>query len=178
MISYPVFVKPVCGSASINISKAYSKEEVEFLYKRYDNLMIQEFMNGKEFGVDIYIDMISNKPTAVFIKEKLLMRAGETDKSVSVHDKELEAIVLEFVNKIKFKGIIDIDIFKVNNKYYISEVNPRFGGGYPHAYECGVNIPRLIINNILGNNSNKKDLSYDEGLYMMKYNDLKIISKV
>ena len=110
--------------------------------------MIQEFMNGKEFGVDVYIDMISDKPVAVFIKEKLLMRAGDTDKSVSVQDKELEAIVLKLVNKIKFKGIIDIDIFKVNNKYYISEINPRFGGGYPHAYECGVNIPNMIINNL------------------------------
>lgn len=178
IINYPVFVKPVCGSASINISKAYSKEEIEFLFKRYDNLMIQEFMNGKEFGVDVYIDMISNTPTAVFIKEKLLMRAGETDKSVSVHDKELEAIIVKFVTKMELKGIIDIDVFKVNNKYYISEVNPRFGGGYPHAYECGVNIPKLIMRNILGYKCDDNNISYDKGIYMMKYNDLKIMNKV
>jgi len=175
IINYPVFVKPVCGSASINISKAYSKEEVEFLFKRYDNLMIQEFMNGIEFGVDAYIDMISNKPVAIFIKEKLLMRAGETDKSVSVHDKELEAIILKFVNKMQFKGIIDIDIFKVNNKYYISEVNPRFGGGYPHAYECEVNVPKMIINNL--QKEVNKDLNdhYDKDVYMLKYNEVKIL---
>jgi carbamoyl-phosphate synthase large subunit len=174
IISYPVFVKPICGSASINISKAHSKEEVEFLFKRYDNLMIQEFMNGKEFGVDVYIDMISNKPTAVFIKEKLLMRAGETDKSVSVHDKELEAIIIKFVSKMEFKGVIDIDIFKVNNKYYISEVNPRFGGGYPHAYECGVNIPNMIVNNLEGKENQGVFHQYDEDVYMMKFNEVKI----
>jgi carbamoyl-phosphate synthase large subunit len=178
IINYPVFVKPICGSASINISKAYSKEEIEFLFKRYDNLMIQEFMNGKEFGVDVYIDMISNTPTAVFIKEKLLMRAGETDKSVSVHDKELEAIIKKFVTKMELKGIIDVDVFKVNNKYYISEVNPRFGGGYPHAYECGVNIPKLIMRNILGYKCDDNNISYDKGIYMMKYNDLKIMNNV
>ena len=174
IISYPVFVKPICGSASINISKAYSKEEVEFLFKRYANLMIQEFMNGKEYGVDVYIDMISNKPTAIFIKEKLLMRAGETDKSVSVHDKELEAIIIKFVSKMEFKGVIDIDIFKVNNKYYISEVNPRFGGGYPHAYECGVNIPNMIVNNLEGKENQGVFHQYDEDVYMMKFNEVKI----
>lgn len=174
-ISFPVFVKPYNGSFSINISKVFGKEELDLLFNRYDNLMIQELMNGKEFGVDVYIDMISNKPSAIFIKEKLLMRAGETDKSVSVHDKELEAIILNFVNKMDFKGIIDIDVFEVNNKYYISEVNPRFGGGYPHAYGCGVNVPQMIINNLERVvNKNVNDL-YDKDVYMFKYNEVKIL---
>ena len=71
MINYPVFVKPVKGSASINISKVTSKEEIEQLFSRFDNLMIQEFMDGTEYGVDVYIDMISNEPSAIFIKEKI-----------------------------------------------------------------------------------------------------------
>src|SRR5699024_3883365 len=58
IISYPVFVKPVKGSASVNISKVISQEEVEQLFNRFDNLMIQELMNGKEHGVDVYIDML------------------------------------------------------------------------------------------------------------------------
>lgn len=33
---------------------------------------------------------------------------------------------------VKNEGQIDIDIFDINGEYYISEVNPRFGGGYPH----------------------------------------------
>ena len=79
------------------------------------------------------------------------MRAGETDKSVSVHIPELFDQIAAFVENEGFKGIIDIDIFEVDGKYYFSEVNPRFGGGYPHAYECGVNVPGQIINNLRGN---------------------------
>ena len=75
---------------------------------------------------------------------------------------------------IFFRGIIDIDIFKVNNEYYISEVNPRFGGGYPHAYECGVNIPRMIIENIYGNINVNTIGHYKAGTYMMKFNEVKI----
>ncbi|HAS92689.1 MAG TPA: carbamoyl phosphate synthase [Clostridiales bacterium] len=174
-ISFPVFVKPVRGSASININKVTSKEEIELLFARYDNLIFQEFMDGIEYGADVYIDMIAGETVAIFTKEKIMMRAGETDKSVSVKDEKLFELIKRFVKKAGFKGIIDIDIFKVNGEYYISEVNPRFGGGYPHAYECGVNIPKMIINNIDGKTNDEVIGNYDEGIYMMKFNELKII---
>lgn len=174
-ISYPVFVKPVKGSASINISKVYSKEEIESLFNRFDNLMIQEYMSGSEIGVDVYIDMISEEPIAIFIKEKIKMRAGETDKSVSIKDEKLFDLVDNFVKTSGFKGIIDIDIFKVNSEYYISEVNPRFGGGYPHAYECGINVPKMIINNINKKSNEIIIGEYDQEVYMLKYSDIQII---
>lgn len=174
-INYPVFVKPVKGSASINISKVDSKEEIELLFSRFDNLMIQEFMNGTEYGADVYIDMISGEPVAIFTKEKIKMRAGETDKSVSVKDNQLFELIKKFVKVIGFRGIIDIDIFKVNGEYYISEVNPRFGGGYPHAYESGVNIPEMIVNNINGNRNLDVIGHYEEGINMMKFNEVKIL---
>ncbi|HKL42459.1 MAG TPA: ATP-grasp domain-containing protein [Clostridia bacterium] len=177
LIEYPVFVKPVRGSASINISKVTTKEEIELLFSRYDNLMIQEFMDGIEYGADTYIDMISSEPVAIFTKEKIKMRAGETDKSVSVKDEELFDLIKRFVKVAGFKGIIDIDIFKVNGEYYISEVNPRFGGGYPHAYECGVNIPGMIINNLEGKDNQDVTGQYDEDVYMMKFNEVKITRK-
>src|SRR5690625_6836978 len=79
-------------------------------------------MDGTEYGVDVYVDMISNEPVSIFIKEKIAMRAGETDKSVSVKDEQLFELIKRFVKKIAFKGIIDIDVFKVNGQYYISEV--------------------------------------------------------
>lgn len=177
IINFPVFVKPVRGSASININKVTTKEEIELLFARYDNLMIQEFMDGIEYGADVYIDMVSNEPVAIFTKEKILMRAGETDKSVSVKDEKLFELITRFIKKAGFKGIIDIDIFKINGEYYISEANPRFGGGYPHAYECGINGPRMIINNIKGNANNQVIGNYDEGVYMMKFNEVKMMRK-
>jgi len=176
MISYPVFVKPIKGSASININKVHTKEEIELLFNRFDNLMIQEYMDGTEYGVDAYIDMISKEPVAIFIKEKVKMRAGETDKSVSIKDIKLFELVKQFIRKTGFKGIIDIDIFKVDGEYYISEVNPRFGGGYPHAYESGTNMPEMIIENINGIINQNVIGCYDEGTCMMKYNEVKVIT--
>lgn len=173
-ISYPVFVKPVKGSASININKVNSKAEIELLYTLYDDLMIQEYMDGQEYGADVYIDMISGKCTSIFVKKKIKMRAGETDKSVSFKDEKLFAMLRDFVERCGFCGMIDIDIFEIGGTYYISEVNPRFGGGYPHAYACGVNMPKQVLEN-LACRENEPDIgNYLEYICMMKYNEIAV----
>ena len=173
-ISYPVFVKPVKGSASIHINKVNSAKEIEVLFDLYDDLMIQEFMDGQEYGADVYLDMISGKCTDIFIKKKIKMRAGETDKSVSVKDEKLFELIRKFAEDCGFRGMIDIDIFEIGDTYYISEVNPRFGGGYPHAYACGVNMPKAVITNLAGQENEVRIGNYAENICMMKYNEIAI----
>ena len=174
-VPYPVFVKPVRGSASLSINKAHDRETVEFLLNHSEGMMIQEFLHGQEIGADVYIDMISGEVVSIFTKKKLLMRAGETDKAVSFKDEKLFALIECFAKESGFRGQIDIDIFEINGEYYISEVNPRFGGGYPHAYECGVDHMKLIINNLNGQVNVPNIGTYREGVVMMKYIELRVL---
>lgn len=174
VITYPVFVKPARGSASISISKVYDRETVELLFAHEDGLMIQEFLNGQEIGADVYIDMVSHEVVSIFTKKKLKMRAGETDKAVSFQDEKLFALIERFVKDAGYNGQIDIDIFDVNGEYYISEVNPRFGGGYPHAFESGADHMKLILNNLEGKANECVIGQYENGTYMMKYNEVMI----
>ena len=173
-IDYPVFVKPVRGSASIAISKVYDQETVELLFKHSDNLMIQEYLNGQEIGADLYIYMISGEVISIFTKKKIVMRAGETDKAVSFKDEKLFDLIERFCKESGWHGQIDIDIFEINGEYYISEVNPRFGGGYPHAYECGCNHMKLIVDNLAGVVNEKLIGQYEDDVCMMKYNEVAI----
>lgn len=173
-IGYPVFVKPAKGSASIAVSKVYDRETVELLYEHEEGLMIQEFLDGQEIGADVYVDMISGEVVSIFTKKKLKMRAGETDKAVSFKDERLFELIEKFVKEAGYTGQIDIDIFDVGGEYYISEVNPRFGGGYPHAYESGTDHMKLILNNLNGIANKKTIGEYDSGIYMMKYNELMV----
>lgn len=171
---YPVFVKPARGSASIAISKVYDRETIELLFAHSDGLMIQEFLDGQEIGADVYIDMNSHRVVSIFTKKKILMRAGETDKAVSFQDEKLFALIKQFAEEAGYTGQIDIDLFQVDGEYFISEVNPRFGGGYPHAYECGCNHMELIVNNLEGKTNDGRIGQYEEGIYMMKYNEVMV----
>ena len=173
-VAYPVFVKPACGSASISVSKAEDEKVTNFLFCNGEGMMIQEFLNGQEIGADVYIDMVSGEVVSIFTKKKLVMRAGETDKAVSFKDEKLFALIEQFVQESGYRGQIDIDIFEIDGEYYISEVNPRFGGGYPHAYESGCDHMKLIVNNLEGKVNGKQIGEYADGIYMMKYNELMI----
>ncbi|WP_290896930.1 ATP-grasp domain-containing protein [Eubacterium sp.] len=172
---FPVFVKPARGSASISISKVTDRETVDLLFAHEDGLMIQEFLDGQEIGADVYIDMITGEVVSIFTKKKIKMRAGETDKAVSFKDEKLFELIKEFVIRASYRGQIDIDIFDINGEYYISEVNPRFGGGYPHAYESGSDHMSLIVNNLEGKANDCVIGNYRENTYMMNYNELKVI---
>lgn len=175
VVSYPVFVKPICGSASIATFRADDRETVEFLFRKYDGLMVQEFLPGCEIGADCYIDLVSGEVVSIFTKRKIVMRAGETDKAVSFKDPALFDLITRFAKEAGFCGQIDIDLFEDNGTYYISEVNPRFGGGYPHAYECGVDHMKLIAANLEGRANEKRIGDYEENIYMFKYNEIMTI---
>ncbi|MDK3224074.1 carbamoyl phosphate synthase, partial [Clostridium perfringens] len=90
---------------------------------------------------------------------------------------KLFSIIKDFVEKLGTKGPIDIDVFRINGEYYISEVNPRFGGGHPHAYECGENFMKFIKNNLEGKENKSNIGNYVEDIYVIKHDTLSVINK-
>jgi len=173
-ITYPVFVKPVRGSASIAVSKVYDQETIDLLFAHNKELMIQELLDGQEIGADVYIDMLTGEVVSIFTKKKLKMRAGETDKAVSFKDEKLFTLIERFITEAGYRGQIDIDLFEIGGEYYICEVNPRFGGGYPHAYESGCNHMKMIVNNLEGKANQRHIGEYAAGICMMKYSEVMV----
>ncbi|MFV0559278.1 MAG: ATP-grasp domain-containing protein [Enterococcus sp.] len=168
-IEFPVFVKPRCGSASIAIQKIQTSEELQHVMKNNPDLIIQKFMNGIEYGVDLYCDLKTGEIIQFFIKEKLKMRAGETDKARSVANEQIDGLLLEVAEHFDLRGPIDLDIFEVDGKFYLSEINPRFGGGYPFAEISGATFAQLILKNLSGEINVPQKLIYETGQLLMKY---------
>lgn len=173
-VSLPVFIKPNRGSASLDINVAKTIEEARFIFDSSPDMIIQEFIRGQELGVDAYIDMNSREIISIFIKEKIVMRSGETDKAESIKCDKLFKIVKDLLEKSKLQGPIDMDIFRVDDDYYISEINPRFGGGYLLAYEAMEKFPELILKNLQGQENTPNIGNYEEGIYMMKHDSVLI----
>ena len=170
---FPVFIKPIRGCGSIGIQKVDNMELLSVLCKYSpEDMLIQQFAEGEEYGVDLYVDLLSRRPVSIFTKKKLRMRAGETEKSVSVKDKALFSLIRQTAASLSLAGPIDMDVFRINGCYYISEINPRFGGGYPHAHVCGMNFPKLIADNLAGRENTDAVGQYEEGVCMLKYTDL------
>lgn len=105
------------------------------------------------------------------------MYADETNKAVSFKVREVFALIEKFISEVGYRRQIDINIFDISGKYYISEVNPCFGGRYPHTYESGYDHMKLSLKNLNGVVNEKKIGAYDKSIYMMKCNEVKIIRR-
>jgi len=160
-IEFPLFLKPRWGSGSIGLETVEDMEELDMVYQLLlkkikktilatasvgdEYIMIQEKLTGTEFGLDVMNDL-EGQHVAVSVKEKLAMRAGETDKAVTVDLPEVREMGKKIGENLKHIGNLDVDIMqRANGDYCVLELNPRFGGGFPFSYEAGVNLPKAII---------------------------------
>ena len=177
-INFPVFIKPRTGSGSVGIHKIHSMKELNVYFAEGEHeYIIQEFMDCEDCDADVYIDCISHKPVSMFSKHKIETRIGGANKTISFKDQRLFDFIKEICKVLEFNGPVDMDFWYRDGVYYLSEVNPRFGGAYLHAYGAGVNFIPLIVNNINGI-ENKEDIgNYKEDVIMMMYDDVVIINK-
>ena len=160
-IAFPLFMKPRWGSGSIGLETIDDMEELDIYYhilmKKIkksilatasvgdEYIMIQEKLIGHEFGLDVMNDLQGNH-VAVSVKKKLAMRAGETDKAITVDLPEVREMGKKIGENLHHNGNLDVDIMqRANGDYCVLELNPRFGGGYPFSYEAGVNLPKAIL---------------------------------
>lgn len=175
LINLPVFVKPRTGSGSVGARKVKDYKELKKICESEDGLIIQEFMDGLDIDADVYIDTISNKAVSIFTKKKLETKIGGANKTISFKDEKLFKFIENAVNLFKFNGPIDIDFFYKNGEYYLSEINPRFGGAYLHAYGCGIDFIKLIINNINKTVNYPVFGDYEEDILMLMYDSVVIV---
>lgn len=191
-LTFPLILKPRWGSGSIGIEIVDDMDELEMVYQLLQHkvkksilatasqgdeyIMIQQLIKGKEYGLDIMNDFHGNH-VAVSVKQKLAMRAGETDKAITVDNVTIREIGATIGKALKHIGNLDCDILEENGDYYVLELNPRFGGGFPFSYEAGVNLPGALISWAKGESFNVLDLKprYGETFakcdYLVKVNN-------
>lgn len=174
-IAFPVFMKPVCGSGSVGAHKVDTLKQAEADWNSGEHdYIIQEMMTGGDCDADVYVDTISHKAVAAFSKRKIETRIGGASKTISFKDPKLFSFIEEICSVFEFNGPLDMDFFIKDGEYYLSEINPRFGGAYLHAYGAGVDFIKLIVNNINGIENPVQIGDYDENVLMLMYDDVVI----
>lgn len=174
-IALPVFVKPRTGSGSVGARRIDTYEMLEDVIRSDDSLIIQELMTGEDMDADIYVDTISHQPVAIFSKRKISTTIGGANKTISFKDEALFSFVQKALQVFEFNGPLDMDLFYQDGRYYLSEINPRFGGAYLHAYGAGVDFFTFIYNNVNDKEANEPCIgNYDEDIVMMMYDSVVI----
>ena len=178
-LNFPLIIKPINGAGSQNVFKVDNKKELNFFIDYIENPIIQEYIDGTEYTIDVLCDLKGNV-ISIVPRERIEVRAGEVSKGRTVKNKDIIEKTLELCNKLKadkstkpigpltIQCIIDID----NNIKFI-EVNPRFGGGVPLTFEAGVHYAEYLgkmvkgikIQPIIGEFKDLTMLRFDDAIY-------------
>ena len=169
-LSYPLFIKPCKGSASINTYKVDNRKELDFFIDYIENPVIQEYAEGQEYTMDILADF-NGEVINVVPRERIEVRAGEINKGRTVKDGKIIEYAKNITEKLGAIGPITIQCFKKGNEIKFTEINPRIGGGYPLSFAAGANYPELLIRMVLGEKITPRLGEFEENLIMLRWED-------
>jgi len=162
LVSFPLIIKPRWGMGSIALYEADDERELDVLYEKAkrdilktylkyesrerieEGVLIQEKLEGDEYGLDIINDLEGEYRNTV-VKLKHAMRSGETDCAMTVESPLLQELGRKLAVRLRHIGNLDADVFVRGGTPYVLDLNARFGGGYPFSHAAGVNLPLAIV---------------------------------
>lgn len=143
---YPAFIKPKDGSSSIFAYKVNSKSELKEYAAHVPDYIVQPYIEGEEYTVDIFCDF-DGKPILITPRKRLAVRSGEVLKTEIRQDEHIISEIKKLCEDFHPCGQITVQLIRERNSgedYYI-EINPRFGGGAPLSMKAGADSAEMLL---------------------------------
>lgn len=169
---FPLLIKPFDGSCGIGVTKVNNRAELNFFSNFIKNAMIQEFVNGKEFTIDVLVGF-DGKIGCIIPRKRIEIRAGEVSKGITVKSQEIMTAARRVVEALPDPlGCITVQCFQLNDgRIKFIEINPRFGGGFPLSLHATADFPRWLIEQDIGNTPTQYREDWIDDLAMLRYDD-------
>jgi len=164
----PVFVKPRTGRGGIGAFAARTVRELDFFVDYVADPVVQEYLDGPEFTIDLFCDF-RGRPIAAVPRERVVIRAGVIDRGRTVWDRALLDLAVDCANALAFRGPVNIQCRRVDGRPVVFEINPRFSGGIPLTIAAGADFPRLLVDLALGRPVAPALGRFEHGLWMTSY---------
>ncbi len=170
LLQFPVIVKPRTGSGGKQVSVCRDHSEVIYCSSklREDDCVVQEYLTGNEITIDVlsngHGDLIEMVP-----RQRLKTRGGEVERGVTIDCDDFVCFVQSIVAALNPYGVINLQCFYTPQGPIFTEINARFGGGYPLAHVAGARFPELLIDLAIGKTVIPRVGHYKRNILMTRY---------
>ena len=165
---FPLFIKPRVGRGSVGAFGVRTARELAFFLDYVPNPIVQEYLDGPEFTIDMLCDFSGN-PLSIVPRERLVIRAGVTDRGRTVKDVRLIDLAASCASVLSFTGAVNIQCRVVEGRPVVFEINARFSGGIPLTIEAGADFPRMLVELARGRRLTPSIGRFREKLCMTSY---------
>ncbi|AWV91147.1 ATP-grasp domain-containing protein [Bradymonas sediminis] len=169
--TFPVATKPADGSRSIGFGIVNTPEELRAFAG--PNNIVQSVATGEEYTVSFYVDR-QGKCRCAVPRKRLEVRSGEVSKGMTVRNAAIEKLAMAVGDALPDAfGALNVQIFHdaATDELNIIEINPRFGGGFPLAWQAGAHYPQWIVEEVLGHESSANADQWKDRLVMLRFDD-------
>lgn len=174
-VSYEkLILKPATGSASKGIYKINSSEVKQIFESNNLNSAAYIVQQCIDFDFEVTVDLYGDGEGNVIEhcqRKRISTRGGEVEKGITVNIPEVTDVVKKVVRELNILGVVNIQVMVKDDKVYLGEINPRFGGGYPLAHKAGANLIQHIRCYMNKSSYENVDVRYKENFYMLRYDN-------
>jgi len=148
-LSLPLIAKPRSGSGSRDIALIKKSADLNTI-PRDGSFLLQGYLPGKEYSVDVFINQSGNAVAKV-VRERIKIDSGIAVISQTIVDKKISEMAAKIAIHIGIRYVANIQL-KLDelDQPRLLEINPRFPGTMPLTVASGVNMPELCIREVRG----------------------------
>jgi carbamoyl-phosphate synthase large subunit len=169
-ILFPVLVKARHGFGSRHIYRAADRVQLEFFldYSPVESI-VQACLAGEEFSIDVFCDLQGRCLNAI-PRTMIESKGGESIKGMTVRDERLIELARDVAEKLRLVGPANIQCFReADGSQLLTDINPRFGGGFPLPLAAGGHYPELALALARGERPEPRLGDFREGIVMTRY---------
>ena len=168
-IKYPIFIKPRTGRASLDVYKINNVDDLQRHLKDVDDPVLQEYVTGKEYTIDVLSDF-SSRVIGIVPRQRVETKVGISYKGKTVDDPIMIEKAKLIAEKMKNVGHCNIQLFvTAEGRYCFFEINPRYAGTLTLTVAAGMNSPYLLCKMALGDKVEPIIGQYEKNLLMLRY---------
>ncbi len=166
--AFPLFVKPRRGRGGVGAFAIRDQRELDFFLGYVPGAVVQEFLEGPEFTIDMLCDF-TGRPLSIVPRERVVIRAGVIDRGRTVRNAQLTSLAEACARVLPFAGAVNIQCRVVRGRPVVFEINPRFSGGIPLTIEAGADFTRMLVDLAAGRPVAPSIGAYRDNLWMTNY---------
>ena len=131
--------------------------------------MVQAVCLGTEFSIDVFCDLDSRCLGAV-PRTMIESKGGESIKGMTIKDDGLIEFGCRVSETLPIVGPANVQCFREpNGELWVTDVNPRFGGGFPLPTAAGSGYPELALALARGERPEPHLGEFEEGVLMTRF---------
>ena len=169
-LKYPLFLKPRSGRGSVGAFTIKNKRELDFFLGYVPDAVIQEFLAGTEYTIDVLADF-EGRIISVVPRERMVVRSGVSDRGRTFQHPGLIELAIETSRAIELRGPANVQVKLKDDAAVIFEVNPRFSGGIPLTIAAGADFPGWLVEMCEGRGPEPCIGNFTDGLTMACYEE-------